>query len=117
MTQVICLAGQPMSMPYLRGELSWSQRNPSAQTYIPAFKQAPVKVCESEFSYTYRIDSKGFKHDSTIVDERDRELSVGDYQIKTLTEPYEAGSLDATPEKIAKLRECLTRAIDYLHLR
>jgi hypothetical protein len=56
-------------------------------------------------------------HVPHIFDAQGREWSVGDYEIKSLIELYEAGSLDATPEKVGKLRECLTRAMDYLHLR
>jgi hypothetical protein len=43
MTQVIRQAGQPMSMRYLRGELSRNPRNPSAQTYIPVFQTGAGK--------------------------------------------------------------------------
>jgi hypothetical protein len=110
-------AQQPMSMPFLGGELTWNPSEPAQQTYIATPKEAPVKVCGGEFTYSYWINSKGVMHVPHIFDEKGREWSVGDYQIKSLTELYETGSLDATPEKVTKVRECLTRAMDYLHLR
>jgi hypothetical protein len=110
-------ASQPMEMPYGGGKLVWNPANPAQQTYVPTLKEAPVKVCTAEFTYSYWIDSKGVVRIPHVFDEQGKEWTVGDYQIKTLTEFYEAGSLDATPEKVSKVRECLARAMDYLHLR
>jgi hypothetical protein len=49
---------QPMSMPYLGGELRWNPSDPAKEMYIATIKETPVKVCEAEFSYNYWTDTE-----------------------------------------------------------